>query len=80
MEKFRNNPTLSIEYNSTPSVPTSLSTSPGVPCTGGKLGNTDVYLRAVPRDADGGNVTAEFSYWPIGEPPPSGMSRSPAVS
>ncbi|CCH17834.1 conserved hypothetical protein; putative Integrin domains [Micromonospora lupini str. Lupac 08] len=65
-KKFRNNPTLSIEYNSTPSVPTSLSTSPGVPCAGGKLGNTDVYLRAVPSDADGGNVTAEFSYWPTG--------------
>ncbi|WP_431921670.1 FG-GAP-like repeat-containing protein [Micromonospora wenchangensis] len=65
-KKFRNNPTLSIEYNSTPSVPTALSTSPGTPCTGGKLGNTDVYLRATPSDADGGNVVGEFSLWPTG--------------
>ncbi|MFJ8582614.1 FG-GAP-like repeat-containing protein [Micromonospora sp. NPDC093277] len=65
-KKFRNNPTLSIEYNSTPSVPTNLSTSPGTSCTGGKIGNTDVTLRAVPSDADGGNVIAEFSFWPTG--------------
>ncbi|MEV0607138.1 FG-GAP-like repeat-containing protein [Polymorphospora rubra] len=63
-KKFSNNPTLSIKYNSIPAVPASLSTSPGVPCGGGKVGNTDVVLRAVPTDADGGNVIAEFNFWP----------------
>ena len=29
-------------------------------------GNTDVYLRATPSDADGGNVVGEFSLWPTG--------------
>ncbi|MGW4463660.1 FG-GAP-like repeat-containing protein [Micromonospora sp. NPDC004704] len=65
-KKFQNNPTLAIEYNSNPSVPTGLVTTPGVACAGGKIGNTDLTLRAVPSDADGGNVTAEFNYWPVG--------------
>jgi len=49
-KKFRNNPVLSIEYNTKPKVPTNLSTNPSVPCAGGRVGAADVTLRAVPAD------------------------------
>lgn len=57
-----------IGYASTPTVPGNLSTSPDVPCSGGRVGNGDVTLRAVPHDPDGGLVTARFRYWPVGGP------------
>lgn len=68
-KKFNNNPTLSVTYDSLPSVPTNLSTIPGTSCTGGVVGNTDLTLSAIPKDPDGGTVTAEFTYWKTGITP-----------
>ena len=65
-KKFANNPTLTIEYDSYPNVPRSLSTSPGTACVNGKLTNSDITLRAIPSDPDGGGVAAIFDYWRAG--------------
>ncbi|MFC5290281.1 FG-GAP-like repeat-containing protein [Actinokineospora guangxiensis] len=65
-KKFGNNPILSVEYDSPPITPDGMKTSPGTPCVGGKIGNSDVTLEARPRDPDGGTVTAEFSFWKAG--------------
>ncbi|MGC9411200.1 VCBS repeat-containing protein [Streptomyces sp. DZ1-3] len=63
---------LSTEYNTVPSVPTGLYTSPATQCGGSTgvvyttVGNTDVTLGARFRDSDGGTVKARFVLWPKG--------------
>jgi hypothetical protein len=61
---------LSTDYNTVPSVPTGLYTSPATSCGGAVLfttvGNTDVTLGAKFRDGDGGTVKARFVLWPKG--------------
>ncbi|MBM6399158.1 FG-GAP-like repeat-containing protein [Phycicoccus sonneratiae] len=61
-KRFQNNPTLSVTYDNLPTTPTSATTVPYTPCTGGSIGNTDISLSAVPQDKDGGTVIAEFRY------------------
>lgn len=61
-KRFQNNPTLSVTYDNLPTTPTSATTVPYTACTGGSIGNTDISLRAVPQDKDGGSVIAEFRY------------------
>ena len=62
-KKFKNNPTLSIQYDTLPSVPSGATTIPSTPCSGGYIGNTDVSLSAIPTDGDGGQVKAQFKFW-----------------
>ncbi|MFE3579975.1 FG-GAP-like repeat-containing protein [Streptomyces vinaceus] len=55
---------ISTKYNTLPAVPSSRSTDPSVPCTGGLIGTTDqVVLRARISDAEDKSLTAEFHYW-----------------
>ncbi|MFE9258632.1 FG-GAP-like repeat-containing protein [Streptomyces sp. NPDC006879] len=59
----------STEYNTAPSTPSSLATSPATECTkepSTTVGNTDVQLSAKVTDGDGGNVTARFKVWRTG--------------
>lgn len=65
-KRFNNNPTLVVTYDTLPSVPTSMTTVPTTPCTGGSIGATDISLRAVPADGDSGTVIARFTYWAAG--------------
>ncbi|WP_328365139.1 FG-GAP-like repeat-containing protein [Streptomyces sp. NBC_00445] len=54
---------VSTRYNTKPYTPTSRSTDPSVPCTGGTFGTTDyVTLRAKVNDAEDNSLTAEFQY------------------
>ncbi|MEU3657942.1 FG-GAP-like repeat-containing protein [Streptomyces sp. NPDC032161] len=53
----------STDYNTPPSTPTNLATSPATECTkqpSTTIGNTDVQLSAKITDGDGGSVTARF--------------------
>ncbi|MEV6965595.1 LamG-like jellyroll fold domain-containing protein [Hamadaea sp. NPDC051192] len=61
--KFENNPTLAINYNSAPNTPANLATQPTVPCSGGTIGNTQVFLNAKVTDPDGTNnaLTTTFT-------------------
>ncbi|MGG5259333.1 FG-GAP-like repeat-containing protein [Phycicoccus avicenniae] len=61
-KRFQNNPSLSVTYDNLPTTPTSATTNPYTPCTGGLIGKTDIELRAVPQDKDGGTVAVEFKY------------------
>ncbi len=70
-KKFRNNPTLEVEYNSVPSVPTNLSTDPGLPCVTGSsrpvIGTATPTIRAKISDVDSGQlVGARFEWWVTG--------------
>ncbi|MFJ3975970.1 FG-GAP repeat domain-containing protein [Streptomyces sp. NPDC090021] len=59
----------STTYNTTPSTPSGLATSPATACTaspGTTVGNTDVQLSAKVADGDGGTVTARFKVWQTG--------------
>ncbi|WP_156722278.1 FG-GAP-like repeat-containing protein [Streptomyces apocyni] len=65
---------LSTTYNTRPSAPTSLDTIPSTKNTKGcgdvapygLIGNTDIYLTAKAKDADGGKVNVKFHLWPTG--------------
>jgi concanavalin A-like lectin/glucanase superfamily protein len=70
-KKFRNNPTLEVVYNSVPSVPTGLSTDPGLPCITGSgrpvIGTATPTFRAKITDPDSGQpVGAHFEWWNTG--------------
>ncbi|MBM6402796.1 VCBS repeat-containing protein [Phycicoccus sp. CSK15P-2] len=79
-KKFKNNPALDIKYHSRPTTPTGLSTSPSTSCSNGLVGNTDLTLKAVPRDPDGGTVYARFRVWKNGTSRPSNHTRSVKVT
>ncbi|MEU5431908.1 VCBS repeat-containing protein [Streptomyces sp. NPDC020719] len=60
---------VSTEYNTAPSVPAGLGTSPATQCDASPysaVGNTDVQLYAKVTDADGGTVKGHFRVWPTG--------------
>ena len=70
-KKFANNPTLEVDYNSVPSLPTSLSTDPGLPCVTGAgrpvIGTATPTIRAKISDVDSGQlVGARFEWWVTG--------------
>ncbi|WP_338672177.1 VCBS repeat-containing protein [Streptomyces sp. SCSIO 30461] len=59
---------LSTDYNTIPDPPTSLDTIPSTGCpqmasSYPVIGNTDVYLTARVKDAEGGTVKAQFRLW-----------------
>lgn len=67
---------MSTQYNTPPSAPTGLDTSPSTKndtaCNVspfGRIGNTDVYLNAKVTDKDGGTVKARFNLWATGHHP-----------
>ncbi|MEU2022568.1 VCBS repeat-containing protein [Streptomyces sp. NPDC016469] len=68
---------LSTTYNTRPSVPTGLDTSPstknsagcGDSAPYGLIGNTDLYLTAKGADRDGGTVKLHFRLWATGHHP-----------
>jgi hypothetical protein len=63
---------LSIEFNNTPDVPTSLTTSPTTSCTANPptaVGDGDVYLQTTVSDPDQGSlVGARFELWKTSAP------------
>lgn len=74
LKRFKHNPTLQIEYNHVPAVPTSLAAaagSAGVGCAtstpypwmGSTAGVTPPTMQAKVSDGDGGQVQGTFSYW-----------------
>ncbi|MFC9799401.1 FG-GAP-like repeat-containing protein [Streptomyces bacillaris] len=59
----------STDYNTVPSTPGSLATSPATECAkepSTTIGNTDIQLSAKVTDGDGGSVTARFKVWQTG--------------
>jgi hypothetical protein len=72
-KKFRNNPVLEITYNTTPAVPSALSTYPNLACrTGasrpviGPSSSRTARLVATVADADKNNVQAHFEWYRLG--------------
>ncbi len=70
-KKFANNPTLEVDYNSVPSVPTSLSIDPGLPCVTGtgrpSVPTATPTIRAKLSDVDSGQlVGGRFEWWVTG--------------
>lgn len=69
-----NSAVMSTTYNTIPNTPAKLDT---IPSSGGcrttsafeTIGNTDIYLTAQVKDAEGGNVKAQFNLWPTGHHP-----------
>lgn len=65
-KKFRNNPSITIVYNTVPSVPRSLTTDGSATCTTGSgrlaIGTGTPTLRATVSDADNA-VRARFQWW-----------------
>jgi RHS repeat-associated protein len=59
--------TLSVTYNSYPSTPTNLATTPATPCTTGTgrpyIGSLTPTLSATVADADGGTLEGAFEIW-----------------
>ncbi|MCW3841950.1 hypothetical protein ONA70_17770 [Micromonospora yasonensis] len=68
-KKFRNNPTLEVEYNTPPDLPTSLSLDPGLPCVTGAsrpvIGTTTATMRAKITDKDPQSVGARFQLYTL---------------
>jgi hypothetical protein len=70
---------LSTSYNTAPAAPYSLDTIPstrnstgcGDKAPYGLIGNTDIYLTAKAKDADGGTVNVKFHLWATGHHPSS---------
>lgn len=72
---FQNDPPLDIEYNTAPQVPTAMAMTPnpGQPCPSEHAGYINANasppsFRVTPYDPDGGNVSVEFAYGPVGSP------------
>jgi len=82
-KKFRNNPSLTIVYNSAPGTPTNLTTEGSAVCTTGDgrllIGRTTPTLRATVKDPDNA-VTARFEWWTLDGTAPLGTYVSPSVA
>jgi Concanavalin A-like lectin/glucanases superfamily len=67
-KKFRNNPTVTIDYNTVPAAPTNLTTESSATCVTGSgrlvVGTTTPTLRATVSDADNA-VMAHFQWWTL---------------
>jgi len=82
-KKFRNNPTLTVVYNTVPAVPTNLTTNGSTTCVTGSgrlvVGTTTPTLRATVSDADNA-VRANFQWWSVDGAAPVGEYTSPSVA
>ncbi|MFE7214602.1 FG-GAP-like repeat-containing protein [Streptomyces sp. NPDC057611] len=73
--------TLEVKFNTPPSSPEKLGTSPQTSCTsGGTIGNTKVSLYATVHDKDGGNLTARFQVFKSGSTTPVVNQTLPAAN
>jgi len=84
-KKFQNNPTLEVEYNSVPNLPSGMSTDPGLPCVTGAnrpvIGTTTPTFRARISDPDAGQpVGARFEWWALGGSTPLGARATARVA
>jgi Concanavalin A-like lectin/glucanases superfamily len=82
-KRFRNNPSITIVYNTVPNVPTNLTTDGSSTCTTGSarlvLGTTTPTLRATVSDADNA-VMAHFQWWKVDGTAPVGEWTSASVA
>jgi hypothetical protein len=82
-KKFRNNPTLTVVYNTVPKVPTNLTTDGSSACVTGSnrpvIGTATPTLRATVSDADN-SVKAHFQWFRTGGSTAVGEYLSPSVA
>ncbi|MEO3816632.1 LamG-like jellyroll fold domain-containing protein [Plantactinospora sp. B24E8] len=82
-KRFRNNPSISITYNTVPGVPTSLTTDGASVCKTGTgrlvIGTTTPTLRATVSDTDN-SVKARFQWWTLDGTAPVGEFLSASVA
>ncbi|MEV1329255.1 LamG-like jellyroll fold domain-containing protein [Micromonospora costi] len=82
-KRFRNNPSITIVYNTVPKVPTNLTTDGSATCASGAgrllLGTATPTLRATASDADNA-VRAHFQWWKVDGTAPVGEWTSASVA
>ena len=82
-KKFRNNPSITITYNTVPDAPTNLTTDGSATCVTGAgrlmLGTPTPTLRATVSDVDN-SVMAHFQWWTSTGSAPVGEYTSPSVA
>ncbi|MEO3746486.1 LamG-like jellyroll fold domain-containing protein [Plantactinospora sp. B5E13] len=82
-KRFRNNPSITITYNTVPKLPTNLTTDGSATCTTGSgrlvIGTGTPTLRATVSDADNA-VKAHFQWWRVDGTAPVGEWTSASVA
>jgi hypothetical protein len=82
-KRFRNNPSITIVYNTVPTAPTNLTTDGSATCTTGSgrlvVGTGTPTLRATVSDADNA-VMAHFQWWKVDGTAPVGEWTSASVA